>query len=64
MATQQVSVTKHSFPPQFSVSLNSLFFVKKPCFIHSQQTHITQIHAHHCSFNQNLFKGKKHQQNN
>lgn len=48
MATQQVSVTKHSLPPpQFLVSLNRLF--KKPCFIYSQRTHITQIHAHHCS---------------
>lgn len=54
MATQQVSVTKHVFfflsPPNSLLKSHVLFIPITPTF--------TQIHAHLCSFNQNLFNDK------
>lgn len=56
MATQQVSVTKHSFF-SFSLSLPKSLLKSHVLFIPITPT-FTQIHAHLCSFNQNLSKDK------
>lgn len=62
MATQQVSVTKHCFfPRSLSLSLaplpSSSLLKSHVLFIPITPT-FTQIHAHLCSFNQNLSKDK------